>query len=135
VIRTLWRREVALEGMRYFIAGGTSFFVDFGVYMGLIQFAGVHYLVAAPLGFALGMATIYTLCVRWVFTHRRVADARVEFAIFAAVGLAGMGLNQLIIWLGVEVAALSYAWAKIVSAGSMFVFNFCVRKLLLFSKA
>jgi putative flippase GtrA len=127
-------RSIADEGVRYFAASALALAVDFGVYSGLIRLAGVDYLVAAPIGFALGLATIYALSIRWVFRQRRLKDARAEFALFALIGLAGMALNQGILYAGVERFALSYEFAKIVSAGTVFCFNFAIRKLLLFTQ-
>jgi len=126
-------RPIADEGVRYFAASALALGVDFGTYSGLIRLAGVHYLAAAPAGFALGLATIYALSVRWVFRQRRLKDARAEFALFTLVGLAGMALNQLIIYAGVEWLALSYETAKLLSAGAVFCFNFVSRKLMLFT--
>ena len=127
-------RRAAGEGARYAAAAAAALAVDFGVYSGLIRLGGVPYLAAAPVGFALGLATIYVLSVRWVFGTRRFGDARVEFAIFAAIGLAGLALNQLVLYAAVEGARLSYEAAKIVSAGIVFGFNFGLRKLLLFTR-
>lgn len=127
-------RGVADEGVRYFAASAIALAVDFSVYSGLIRLAGVAYLVAAPIGFALGLAVVYTLSIRWVFRHRRLKDGRAEFALFALLGLAGMALNQLIVFTGVEMVGLAYEPAKIVSAGAVFCFNFVSRKLLLFTR-
>ena len=88
----------------------------------------------SPIGFALGLAAVYALSVRWVFRHRRLADARVEFLVFTSIGLAGMALNQLVIYAGVEHLSLSYEMAKMVSAAVVFCFNFGLRKLLLFTR-
>lgn len=126
-------RSLAGEGGRYFIAAAAALALDFGSYVGLIRLAGVHYLLAAPIGFALGLAVIYLLSIRWVFAARRLSDARVEFALFAAIGLAGMALNELVIYACVERLSLSYELAKVVSAGIVFFFNFLMRKLLLFT--
>jgi putative flippase GtrA len=127
-------RSVLGEGTRYITASAAALAVDFSLYAGLVRLGSVDYLIAAPLGFALGLATIYLLSVRWVFGVRRLADARIEFAVFASIGLAGMALNQLVIYLGVEAWALSYEAAKLVSAGVVFSFNFTLRKLLLFTR-
>ncbi len=126
--------KLIAEGSRYIAAGALALGVDFGTYSGLIRLAGVNYLVAAPIGFSLGLALIYFLSVRWVFRERRLGDARVEFAVFAAIGLIGLLLNQLIIWLGVEKAGLAYETAKLVSAALVFGFNFGSRKLALFTR-
>jgi putative flippase GtrA len=125
---------VVVEGGRDLAASALALAVDFGTYVALIRGAGTHYLVAAPIGFALGLATIYALCVRWVFAQRRLADARVEFAVFSSIGIAGMALNQLVVFGGVEWLELSYEVAKLVSAAIVFCFNFGLRKLLLFTR-
>jgi len=122
------------EGMRYLAASAFALGVDFGAYVGLIRLASVHYLVAAPTGFMLGLVAIYVLSVRWVFAVRRFADARAEFAIFALIGVAGLGLNQAVIYAGVELLSLSPELAKVPSAGAVFCFNFGLRKLLLFTR-
>jgi putative flippase GtrA len=122
------------ESVRYVAASGVALVVDFGLYVVLIRLLGVNYLLAAPIGFSLGLAAIYALSVRWVFATRRLADARLEFAIFAAVGLAGLALNQGVVYAGVEWLALSYELAKLASAALVFCFNFLVRKLVLFTR-
>ena len=127
-------RGFAHEGARYLAASALALAVDFGAYSGLIRLAGMDYLVAAPIGFSLGLATIYVLSVRWVFSHRRMKDARAEFAVFALLGLAGLAINQAVIFAGVEWFRLPPEAAKIVSAGMVFCFNFGSRKLLLFTR-
>ena len=126
--------SIAREWLRYVAAGLVALAVDFGTYVALIRLADVNYLIAAPAGFALGLATIYAFSVRWIFDHRRVADRRVEFGIFTLIGLGGMGLNQLVIYVGVDWAGLSPELAKVVSAALVFCFNFGARKMLLFTR-
>lgn len=127
--------SVAGEGSRYLAASAAALAIDFTLYIALIRLAGVPYLAAAPVGFAIGLAAIYALSVRWVFAHRRLADARVEFAIFASIGIAGLALNQAVIYAGVEHAGLSYEVAKMASAAVVFCVNFGLRKLLLFTRS
>ena len=125
---------IAGEGVRYFAASAFALCIDFGIYVALIRAAGVHYLLAAPAGFALGLAAVYFLSIRWVFAQRRIANARAEFAIFAAIGLAGMALNEIVIYVGVESLSLSYELAKLASAAVVFCLNFALRKLVLFTR-
>jgi putative flippase GtrA len=126
--------RIANEGARYLAASASALAIDFGIYIGLIRLAGVHYLVAAPIGFALGLAAIYLLSTRWVFRERRLADRRAEFALFALVGLAGLALNQVVLFVAVQWLATSFEVAKVISAGVVFSFNFVTRKLLLFTR-
>lgn len=126
--------RVADEGVRYLVASAVALAIDFGLYIALIRLAGVNYLIAAPLGFACGLATVYLLSVRWVFGYRRLSDRRAEFVLFALIGIAGMALNQGIIYLAVQWMPGSYEIAKLISAGMVFCFNFISRKLLLFTR-
>jgi putative flippase GtrA len=125
---------IADEGIRYFTASALALAIDFGAYIGLIRIADLHYLVAAPIGFACGLATVYLLSTRWVFRERRLADRRMEFALFALVGFAGMALNQAVLYAAVQWLAASFELAKFISAGIVFTFNFATRKLLLFTR-
>ena len=127
-------RSIAWEGVRYFGASALALLLDLATLSALVRLADVHYLIAAPAGFALGLGLIYLLSVRWVFAERRLADAKVEFALFGLIGLAGMGINELVIYAGVEQFALSPEQAKIPSAALVFCFNFASRKLLLFTR-
>lgn len=127
-------RDTASEVARYFVASAVAFAVDAGTYIALIRLGHVHYLGAAPSGFVLGVVTIYVLSTRWVFRQRRLADARAEFAIFVLIGIAGLLLNELVIYVCVDRLALSYELAKVVSAAIVFSANFIARKLLLFSR-
>jgi putative flippase GtrA len=126
--------RVADEGIRYFAASALALAIDFGTYVGLIRLADVHYLIAGPVGFSLGLAAIYLLSTRWVFGERRLTDRKTEFALFALVGLAGMALNQLVLFAAVQWLAASFEVAKFISAGIVFSFNFATRKLLLFTR-
>jgi putative flippase GtrA len=128
-------RAAASESARYAAAAAAALALDAGVYLGLIRWLGVNYLIAAPLGFAAGLALIYAASVRWVFRFRRLTDRRVEFSIFAGIGLAGIALNQLVIYLAVESFAASFEMAKLASAAIGFCFNFILRKFLLFTRA
>ena len=123
------------EGSRYLAAAAVALTLDFGCYVALIRLAGVHYLLAAPAGFALGLIVIYALSVRWVFPVRRLEDKRLEFFVFAGIGLIGLAFNEAVIYAGVEWLALGYELAKLLSAAVVFGFNFGCRKLLLFTRA
>jgi len=126
--------RVADECVRYFAASALALGMDVATYSGLMFVAGVHYLLAAPLGFALGLVLIYLLSVRWVFVHRRLANPRIEFVVFTLIGFAGMGINELVLYAGVERFGLGPVQAKIPSAALVFCFNFATRKLLLFTR-
>lgn len=120
-----------MELIRYFGVSLIALAVDMGCLLLLAQF--VHYLWAATLGFLLGVLTSYVLAIRWAFLHRRLAvSPRIEFAAYAAIGVIGLGINNLVIFLAVDGAGLGLWLAKIAAAMITFTFNFGARKWGLF---
>lgn len=123
-----------VEFFRYFVASALALGFDFGVYVTAVEWAGLHYLAAAALGFSTGLTVAYALSIRWVFQTRAIAGKpSAEFAAFALIGVAGLGLNQLILYVGTGVLGADYRLSKAASAGLVFLFNFTARKLLLFA--
>jgi putative flippase GtrA len=133
----LWRRlPVELIGglrelMLYGLASALALAVDWGLLL-LLTKAGVNYLVASGIGFTSGIGVTYLLSVSVVFRHRPVADRKREFFGFIGVGLAGLILTQGLMALWVEALHMTPGLAKIPTAGIVFVFNFTVRRALLF---
>jgi len=118
---------------RYLVAGGSAFLVDLGLFTLLVEVVGLNYLVANIIGCGAGFITAYTLSIRWVFRYRRYSDLRPEFVIFVLIGLVGIGLNELTMYLVVAGFGFAYVLAKVLATGVTFMFNFVLRKLLLFS--
>ena len=121
------------EGWRYFLVSLAALALDYGLLVGLTAIGHVHYLVSAAIGFLAGLALNYALSVVFVFREHRLADRRVEFLGFLLIGLAGLGLNEVLMKLFVESAGLGFALAKIPATGVGFLFNFSARRLLLFT--
>lgn len=122
------------EFSRYLVAGTLAFLCDFAAFLALTGWLRIHYLAANAAGFCFGLAASYLLNVRWVFSERTYASVRVEFPVFLAISLVTLLLGELIILILVEGLALSEPLAKIVMTGFIFLANFVLRKLLLFSR-
>lgn len=124
---------VLSQFIRYAMVGALAFGIDTLALYLLVEGAGWHYLTAACLAYLLGILCHYLVAIRWVFDFRRLPDWRHEFAIFALVGAAGLGLNALVIGVLVGQASLGYLQAKLVASLMILLFNFSARKLLLFT--
>lgn len=132
-VEQLWRRlpEGLRELVLYGFASALALGLDWAVLLGLTAL-GVNYLVASAIGFTSGMAITYLLSIAVVFRHRPVADRKREFIGFIGVGFAGLVLTQGLMALWVEALGMSPGLAKIPAAGIVFLFNFTVRRALLF---
>ena len=119
------------ELVKYFLASAIALGADAGL-LALATRAGLAYPVAAAVGFLAGLGVAYWLSIRWVFEARSMNNGVAEFAAFASIGIAGLGLTELVLWATIEHMAWSLPPAKIAAAGGVFLFNFGVRKALLF---
>jgi putative flippase GtrA len=128
-------RVLAQEGWRYFLASALALAVDFVLLVTLTEFGKLPYLVSAAIGFSAGIVVAYVLSVTLVFRERRFESRRTEFAGFLAIGVLGLGLNQLLLKAFVEDLHLGYALAKVPAAGVGFVFSFVLRRAALFTRS
>lgn len=126
--------SILIQLFRYFFVGGLAFFVDYGSLYLLTEFAHIDYLVSAVFGFLLGLAVNYIICVLWVFSNSRLKNKLAEFTIFSTVGLVGLILNELILFICCEIFYIHYMVSKLFSTGIVFFWNFFARKIILFTK-
>ncbi len=122
----------AHEFIRYFVASGIALCLDVGSLYVLTSIFTVPYLISAVIAFVIGLTTIYVLSVNWVFEHRVLRDAKAEFAVFTLIGMVGLALNELVLWVLTGQLGLYYLLAKGVSIAVVFSWNFGARKWLLF---
>lgn len=121
----------AFEFGRYFVVSLIALGADILVLLAAAKV--MHYLLAAAMAFIVGAVISYLLATRWAFRRRRLNDrAHAEFAIYALVGLFGLGVNELTIFVAVSFIGAPLLAGKLAAAGLTFCSNFIIRKLVLF---
>lgn len=124
--------DVGRQLFRYALVGGVAFAADYGTLWALTEYAGLYHLISAAVAFVVGLVVNYLLSIWWVFTVSRFDKAWFEFAVFAIIGIIGLGLNEAIIYVGTDVMDLHYMLSKVISTGLVFFWNFFARRTLLF---
>jgi putative flippase GtrA len=125
--------DTLVQLFRYLLVGGLAFVIDFAALYLLHRFAGLHYLLSAALAFGLGLATNYSISILWVFDQRSVKNPLVEFAIFGALGVMGLGITELTLYLLTGLLGFDVMLSKALATAITFAWNFASRKILLFS--
>jgi putative flippase GtrA len=121
-----------IQLFRYTFVGGFAFVVDFGLLYLLTDYAGLHYQCSAALSFLAGLMVNYLLSIRWVFhATDEQRNQLFDFGMFAAIGVVGLLLNALIIYVCTEWLGVYYLLSKIISTIIVFLWNFLGRKFLL----
>lgn len=73
----------------------------------------------------------YVASMRYVFKRKDDMSRRREFIIFVALSVAGLGINDLFMWLMVDHLFIDYRISKIVVTFIVAVWNFVTRKIFL----
>ncbi len=125
-------RKLFAEAAKYAVVSGIAYVVDTGLLLILARYAGWYYLLAASVSFVAGATVAYVLSVRFVFSAHRLRDRRVEFTSFVLLGLFGIAITLLVLYLTVERLGMILLYAKAVAACCSFAANFALRRQLLF---
>jgi len=139
--------NLIFEFMRYAVVGGIAFFFDAGtlafcreiIFKSDSSEAVMATSVAA--GFIIGLIVNYFLSLAVVFRsaeQQKKGKTVKAFVIFAVVGLIGLGLTELGMYIGVKIvgsAGLWYLLVKCFVAGAVLVWNYIGRKIFVFKGA
>lgn len=124
--------KISIQFVRYLFVGGIAYIVDFSALYIFTDIFKIHYLISAAVAFILGLITNYTLCLLIVFPSRTLKNKKLEFLLFSLIGVVGLGLNEIVIWLFTEHLSFHYLVSKIFSTIFVLLWNFLARKFLLF---
>lgn len=118
--------------VRSLVVSVVALVFDFSTMVLLKEKAGINYLLAATIGFTVGVTVNYFLSVFWVFTNRKFISAKIEFILFVVICTIGLVLNLIIISLLVEQLRVDYRLAKLFATVAVFFWNFIARKKILY---
>lgn len=124
-------KKLLVQFCKFGLVGTLCFFIDYGVMILLTETTGLGYFLSSAISFTLSVVVNYILSMRFVFKGKDELNKFQEMAIFVALSIVGLALNQMIMWIAVEFFRVFYAVAKIFSTMLVTVYNFISRKLFL----
>ena len=124
-----------LQFFRYVFVGGIATVVDWGILLVLTDLCNLYHLVSAIISFVAGLVTNYLLSKLLVFN---ASEARVnkalEFLGYALIGVVGLGITELIMYLFTDRMTLHYMLSKMIATVIVLIWNYLARKLFLYKK-
>jgi len=124
--------DTKIQFFRYIFVGGVATIIDMGSLYVFTSMAGIHYLISAAIAFVFGVMANYLMSIVWVF--KTTGNFKREITLFVIIGLGGLILNEIIIWLLVEKVSLYYMIAKAIAVVIVLVWNFGMRKKFVFAR-
>ena len=128
-------RNLIPELLGYALASALALLVDITLLAVLVKRADWPLLAAASLAFFAGATVAYLLSVRFVFRHRHIGRRPLEFGYFVGLGLVGLAVNDLTLFVATTGAGLGLVAAKVLASGATFATNFTLRRQMLFAAA
>lgn len=126
-VRGVVSRLFSGTAMRYTVVSGAAFAIDFGLLLVLSEHMPL--LAANSVAFMLANIAHFIVAHTWVF-NSRLNDPRL-LSIYGAVVLisvAGLLINDLFVWLGVEVLGSGLIAAKLLATAVAWAWNYQARR-------
>ena len=124
-------RKLIEQIMKFGVVGVIAFVIDFGVMVFLTEVFGIDPVISATVSFIISVVFNYAASMRYVFSHREGMSRTREFIIFVVLSAIGLGINDLLIWAGTDLATFDYRLVKIFATAVVMVWNFVTRKIFL----
>ena len=128
IVKTLYKKFHHL--VLYGIIGSFSSGLDFLIYTLLVQLVGLQYIVANCISVIAGISTSFYLNRNYNFKVKDHTKRR--FSIFLTVGLCGLVMSNLILYLCIDNLGMDKLISKLLSIVLVVFFQFLVNKYLTF---
>lgn len=114
--------------LRFGIVGVLAFIIDYGLMVFCTEILGIYYLWSSLISFTVSVVFNYVMSVKWVFNVDNGKTQTQNLIFFVTFSVIGLGINQLIMWLGVDQVKISYLIVKLFATAIVMVFNYVTRK-------
>ena len=124
-------RELTVQFVKFGIVGVIAFCIDYGLFLLMTYVFGINYLIASAISFVISTIFNFAASMRYVFAGKRGQTRSQQFVIFFVLSVVGLGVNQFVLWMCVDLLAW-LAWVgKLAATFIVMIFNFVTRKVFL----
>lgn len=116
--------------IRYGLVVGIAAPIDLGGYILLKSAFHVYYVLAATISFTVSLIANYLLSVAWVWTNHSGRQRHIDAVIFAIIGVVGLGLTDLIVFVCTDWFKFNFIVSKLVAFMFVFFWSFGARRFL-----
>ena len=116
----------------YGIIGSFTSALDFAVFTLLSKYIGIHYIIANCISVLVGITTSFALNRSYNFRVKDKTGKR--FLIFLTVGLCGLLLSNLILYVGIDMLSGDELIVKLASIVLVVGFQFILNKFITFKE-
>ena len=126
-------RTFLVKFIKFGIVGFSGVFIDFGVTYACKEWLKIQKYVANSIGFIVAASSNYFFNRTWTFRSQNPDVAR-EYTEFFIISLVGLGLANLIVWLGHSRLKQNFYLSKLFAIGVVTIWNFFANYYITFAK-
>jgi len=119
--------------IKYFFASGIALFADISILFIFTEYFKVYYILSATISFLAGIAITYIFSKLYIFTKTKISNKINEFTIFLIIGIIGLILNNIFLYIFTEYFGIYYMLSKIFVIIVTYLWNYFARKKFIFS--
>ncbi|NLI53174.1 MAG: GtrA family protein [Clostridiales bacterium] len=119
------------QALRYGVAAFGGFAADYGALLLLKECAGLHYLIAVPIAFLVGIGVNYLIGIWFVFRRGGLPLHR-ELTMFVVISLLALAVTEGSMFCLTDLLRVDYRISRVLSGVITYLFNFFTRRLLLY---
>ena len=123
--------RLPVQALRYAIAAFGGFAADYCTLLALKEWLGIHYLVAVPIAFVVGLAVNYLIGIWLVFQRGRISLQK-ELLLFTVISLLALAVTEGTMYALTDLLRVDYRISRVVSGAITYLFNFLMRRTVLY---
>lgn len=116
--------------LRFGVVGGLAFLIDYILLYLLTEYLNIYYLISSIISFIVSLIFNYILSIKWVFDVTKKQTVK-EVIIFVILSIMGLGINQVVMYIGSDLLNIHYMITKLVATGIVMIWNFVTRKIFI----
>lgn len=122
---------VVIKFLKFCVVGLSGMMIDFGTTWLLKEKAGINKYIANSTGFILAASSNYIWNRVWTF-HSSNDQIAVEYLSFIIISVAGLGINNFIIFLLNDKLKFNFYLSKLIAIGVVTIWNFVMNFIITF---
>ncbi len=123
--------KIIKQLFRFGIVGAICFLIDYSILYICTDIFKIYYLISSIISFSISTIFNYILSIKFVFNIKEDRNKNKDFINFIVFSVIGLILNQIIMWIGVDVINIYYMITKVISTCIVMCFNYITRKIFL----
>ena len=132
--------NIFIQFFRYCFVGGIATVVEGGALWLIQHFVfreqdGLYVYISQGIAFVLGLLANFVLSKLFVFQEKSAkTNALGEFLTYAVIGVVGLGIKELLLWIFNVQVGIHYMLVWVVSTIIVLIWNYAARRVILYRK-